>query len=421
MELVFAAKLLSELALYFSFANFFPALLFPGSLTPAAPVTLFFGGLLTYLLSQRAEKKQRAQSLAILWPLCLPVLTLVFAPNFLQLILLLPPWAYLIQTARSRSYEITYSAQHDRFFLGLKLLPLSFLPVFFSFRFSNLQLFEQRSLPFVILYLFSGILTLRLVRHQKETLENPRFKLLNFLLLTGCCLICLPLSSPLLWSCLGSGAGFLYTKLIQPLILALAALIALPFWGLALLLRRLTGGSAPPGDRTAEVDLEPTFDLSWNSGGSSLPDWLQPALLILGTAIFLLAAYVLFRRLAGRRRREEGPPGVEETRRSLESSQGPRDLFAPGADGPAVRFYYRKFLRLCQKQGLLLDSRQTSADILAKASQRLPQREAELKRLRQLYIQARYDQDHFQGRGKEGKELYQAIKKGFHEKTEKKG
>lgn len=424
MELLFAAKLMAELALYFAFANFFPALLSDLPVTIAAPALLFLAGFFTYALQRKAGAPQtgasrpalRKAGLLAYLPLLLPALCLYFAPNPLQLVLLLPPWAYLIQTARQKNYQITYAGQHARFILGLKILPFTFVPVFFSLRFSNLALFERRSLPFAIIYLLSGILSLRLARHQKETLDNPRFKLINFLLLALCCLICLPLSSPLLWSYVGSGFGLLYEKLIQPLILLLASVIALPFWLFARLLSKLVNRTTP-GQQSGGTDLEPAFDLPWDTAGQGgTPEWLRIIFIAAAVILFFVAAYQLFKRLSGRRLKDDGPSGVVETRNRIDADQGPRDLFAPAADGPAVRFYYRKFLRLCQKNGLSLRKDQTSGDILEAAERRLPQKAPELGRLRELYIEARYDEEHFGGRGKESKELYQSIKKGFSEK-----
>ena len=70
-----------------------------------------------------------------------------------------------------------------------------------------------------------------------------------------------------------------------------------------------------------------------------------------------------------------------ETRNRIDADQGPRDLFAPAADGPAVRFYYRKFCGSA-KNGLSLRKDQTSGDILEAAERRLPQKAPELGRLR---------------------------------------
>lgn len=425
MDLVFAVKLMTELALYFSFANFFPALLFNAPLTVAAPALLFAGGFLTYLWQQKIRRRTSVGVLTspgtvpffTFLPLILPAGSLFFAPSLLQLILLLPPWAYLIQTAWNQNYEITYSGQHDRFFLGLKVLPLTLVPVFFSLRFANFQLFEARCLPFILLYLLGGIFTLRLVRHHKETLADPRFKLIHFLTLLLFCLFCLSLSSPLLWSYVVGGLGFFYEKLLQPLILVLAGIIALPFWGLAILLRKLIGIRSNPGSPSPEIGLGPDPDLPWQAvEPAGRPAWLN-ILLLAAAVIFLLTAYLVLKRMAGRKLRSDAPSGIVETRRALDGGRDPRDLFPPSADGPAVRFYYRKFLRLCQKQGLIFQAHQTSRDIQAAVENRLPQKAPELERLRRLYLQARYDEEHFHGQAKESKELYQSIKKGFSDKA----
>ena len=156
MELLFAAKLMAELALYFAFANFFPALLSDLPVTIAAGSAV--SGRLFHLRS--AAKGWRAADgrfpsglpqKPASWPICpfyCPLSACTSRRIPCSWFCFLPPWAYLIQTARQKNYQITYAGQHARFILGLKILPFTFVPVFFSLRFSNLALFERRSLPF---------------------------------------------------------------------------------------------------------------------------------------------------------------------------------------------------------------------------------------------------------------------------------
>jgi hypothetical protein len=465
----FFCRLTADLTLYFSFANYL-FLFFapkPDSLSAApflfAPLTLgplaalLAAGLLSYLIKIRAgqarpgagateaeasqantgagqakagaAKAGPAPRLLQALPLLLPCLILAASSqrfpaslSALAVLVTLPPWAYLVYLLYHDREQLSYNQYHDRFIRSLKLLPLLLLPPLFSLRPELLALAQTQILPFVILHLFCGVLSLRLSRHQRQALGRKAMNLINLLLLLCFFLLCLSFVYSHLWLLAWQGLALLYRHVLLPLLLLLAAAIALPFFAFGLLLKLLTE-KRPPGQG---FPLTAVLDESIEAAVSEtplavFPEPLRYALLSLLLLVLLWAAWRLFRQLAARPSGKAASPAVSESRQRLSPDAGQDlELLPPRDPRAAVRYYYRKFLRLCQKQGLMPDTSHTSLDIQVMAKKLLPSQEAAITELRRLYLPARYDESgNATDKEKAGqaRAMYRLIKKAFAEQA----
>ena len=126
-----------------------------------------------------------------------------------------------------------------------------------------------------------------------------------------------------------------------------------------------------------------------------LLDYLSP----LFTLAISIAGLILLVRLIKRNRHRFQPSNAKETRTTVSGSRyfeaaAPADLFPPSEPRKAVRYYYRCFLRTCQKMGVFFPSSADSQTI-EQQSQKFfrPESLGQLRQVRRVYIKARYSDD----------------------------
>ena len=126
-----------------------------------------------------------------------------------------------------------------------------------------------------------------------------------------------------------------------------------------------------------------------------LLDYLGP----LFTLAISIAGLILLVRLIKRNRHRFQPSNAKETRTTVSGSRyfeaaAPADLFPPSEPRKAVRYYYRCFLRTCQKMGVFFPSSADSQTI-EQQSQKFfrPESLGQLRQVRRVYIKARYSDD----------------------------
>jgi hypothetical protein len=417
--LTFFCRLAADLSLYFSFANCVLIFAAPGNgaafWEPA--LILLAAGSLSYSLKRISKVFSAA-------PLFLPFLIPVLLPGWLPLLLSLPPWIYLAYIILFDLEQLNRSEYHHRFFLGLKIMPLLLLPLLFSLKPEVLRIFQARVLPCVLFFLFCGVLSLRLARYQPAALRRKSVQLANILLLALFTLICLVLIYSKIWLLIGESIFLLYRFVIAPILLLLALVITLPFFAISALLKLLAG--EPQTQEPIFMELGEFIDTGLETYSSlQIPvfvKYIAIALLLMGV---LWIVWRFFRRLASRRVLKAANGAIVEERIKLGSVSGVEiDLFPPSDPRRAVRYYYRRFLRLCRKHGLAVGQHHTSRDVGAAAADwlRNPERADEnaeaqtaLKELRALYLPARYAGDASIDNAGAGlaKNDYNAINKAF--------
>jgi len=404
MELVFFCKLLSDLSLYFAFAAYLfawfgnpPALIFPLLILLTAAVAC-------YSLRQRVSEGLR------LLPLGLLLFCLFFAKNIFDFLLLLLPCIYVSLICKRQIYRIDYNTQHDSFMFGIKILPLMLLPSLFTQNFNQLK---QGALPFIVLFLICGVLLLRILRHDENTIQQTRFKLMNASAVIACCFLGFELSREV---ALQTGARMLslfYHAIISPIFQLFGYALGMIAWLIALLLRFFIADLQVTRPEIEIVDTTPAAASLTAKPPLILPHWL----IVLGLAVLIAAILVItilvFRRLLGRAQPavdNSKPSEIREALRPLKSSQRvAKDYFAPSDPRQAIRFYYRKFLKLYLSMGIPFNHSKTSAQIQEAASPFFEK--SLLAQLRKIYVAARYRPDPpTSEEAAQAKKLYLALK-----------
>ena len=144
--------------------------------------------------------------------------------------------------------------------------------------------------------------------------------------------------------------------------------------------------NAPLQELPKDMETEAPFQLL---------DYLGP----LFTLAISIAGLILLVRLIKRNRHRFQPSNAKETRTTVSGSRyfeaaAPADLFPPSEPRKAVRYYYRCFLRTCQKMGVFFPSSADSQTI-EQQSQKFfrPESLGQLRQVRRVYIKARYSDD----------------------------
>jgi len=404
MELIFFCKILTDLALYFAFGTYIFAWM--GHRPPVMGPFLIM--LVTAMICYALRRKQ--PEILRLLPLSLMLFCFLFPENILDSLLLAPACLYVGFVAKRQLFRLEYNTQHDAFLFGVKLLPLLLAPSLLTLDFEQL---EQGALPFVVLYLVCGVLLMRMLRHDEATIQQTRFKLQNAAAVIVCCILGYELSRG---TALRAGARLLslfYHKVISPLLMLVAYALSFFIYLFTLFLKLFFKDIEVTRPESSYTETIPSTPDVSGTNPVQFPPWLVLLGKILLVAVILLLVFLLLRRLLRRGKPIQERIGSSETREGMNPvRKEPRlskDLFAPQDPRQAIRFYYRKFLRLYLSMGLPFNRSKTSAQIQEDAA---PYFEKDLlTAFRKLYIKARYStSESTPEEAAQAKKLYHALK-----------
>lgn len=375
MGVIWFLKALADISVYYLFA---------------APAAAFFHstGLILCALLQ-ASAYAIARSTKHKWLLFLSVGTVILSYWLCgdypaDLIAQTPALVYLIWQYMSKVPLPTLLTQRESFQNVWKPMLIAAVIAFILESFPVFALFA-------LTVAAANVAILRTLRHTPQAYLRPGFQLMNLGILA-----CVPLTAFLLGTgpvanAVSTGIGWVYTKLLVP---ALLWILSLP----GQLLQKLIDFLKPlidiePDTVDATVSMETVESQPENvlSGSQEVPPaWevieiILIALLALGAVI---GTVLLFRKLGKGDKREVLPAGEPEIRTTIRQNKSRKGT----SDTPAVqsvRKYYRRYLKLCVKSGISVQTSSTSGDVLDGAAQRKAL-QPNAGRIRQLYIRARY-------------------------------
>ena len=379
MSIAFFAKFICDLSLWFCTAGF--VLSYYGA--QAKPVALLAMAVCCAAASSLHLKKPHIRLLPLL---------LLAAPLFLirtpaDAMLYLPPVFYCIWVCIRNRFSLSYYNSYAFFkSASLVLLTLSILLLLMG----QASRIEHFSLPFVISFLFSGVLTMRLLRHDDDLHRDWRLQLIDLSSLLAFYFLAFLLSSPVFLGILVKALGLLFRFVLSPLLLGVAYLMLGPIWLVLKLFSFVKYQALPEHKRETMID-DSSFNLTSLIGDVQKEGSLELILAALGIVAFLTLAYWFFRRIAGDvAKHKEG--GVHEFRNAAPVAPSLaflRQIWAPRTPRDAVRHYYRRFLhQVVVAGGFELRPCDTSESILRSLVDRYDP--ALLSELRGLYIVARY-------------------------------
>jgi hypothetical protein len=374
MTAVVLLKALCDLGFYLTFAGFFAALW-------GADPSFLLAAALVQALSFAASFLLRRGKARFL-PLAGLILWAVFPGAGLpEAAVLLPSAAYLARLAAKGLYFPDWSRQTEIFSL--------FCKIFFPFVLAALacgasETVTAAAIPAGSLTLVTSVLLTRSLRHDPEVCCQPRYQLLNLAAVAGTALAAFLLSTPIFLRACREVLQALYQLLLVPILSLLGYgmiwLMAAVLW----LLSRISIGSPPEEDLFA--GLQEAAEPLVQQGSADPPEYFRAILLLgIAAAFFLLRA--VFRYLSRWNTSVLASQGEGESRRGLPPSQGGAEDREPDPSVRRVRAQYRRFLRLCRKEGISLAPGNTSLDLARNSREALGE---EVFPLREIYIGARY-------------------------------
>ncbi len=403
MNLAFFLKILTDLCYYGMYAAFFASLYgLTGSILPQLALIALAAALSRTLW----QKTPSARFLPLL--LCLTVFLL--PTTTAGLVILAPAALYALWTVWSERFHLSYYTAADQFLLALKLLGV---PALMAVALMQLKRAEQFSLPYLLVFLLGSVLLLRMVRHDEDTLRQPRFRLMNALSMAALCALCLFLSSPWFRAAVGLVLKGCWRVVSLPILL-----VAVVFGGaLALVFDAIM----PDDFHFDPVQLEGLFpdvgeeekevmeEVAGNPEVAEKAAYVFSAIGILLAVIFIV---LLFRWLAAKRRGVPASAGDEVRYAATPLAPREKALTRLNARTPdlQVRYWYQQLLRKTRQEGgelrPTMNTRQ-QRDVEAEVFKE----DGLVSRLRALYLPARYKGQATEQDAREAKELYQQIKK----------
>ena len=355
-----------------------------------APLAAYFGsgqlvvcGLLqcvAYMLARQFPKK---------WLLPLPAALLAGCyalcwGNLYDLIAITPATGYLLWQFFRKSAVPDLSQQQD-ILGGLGKL------VGFAALISLLIGEVPALIPFGLLILFANVALLRTLRHDPEVYMRPGFQLTNLGNLAAVPVTSLLLGTGPIADLIGSGMKLLYLRVLLPffqwLLYYPILLVNRFFEYLGTIFRpeeKPQETTEPLGKLEGEPEL-PSIDAQQMEETGQV---LQIILLVV-LGIFAVVGMILLMRKLGKTDDTPQEAKSASQQRTGVNSMGKR---SQPEDPPAVmsvRKHYRRYLKLCVKSGIPLEKSSTSGDICRGAQDR-KSLQPQAKRIRQIYIRARY-------------------------------
>ena len=414
MKLALFLKVLCELCFYFTVA-----LPVGGSLgvSPSLLAAAFLLALTVPLGALLSEKSGKPALRFV--PLVLTGLLWFFRPGTAGSVILILPVIYIVLQLAQKRFEADHHQLSDNFLLFSKIL---ILPPVILLLLSRSDILRDFCLPPLLIFLMSGILALRTLRHDRRTMESRSFQLMNLGTATAVSAVALVLAVPRLREALWAAVTWVYEHVIIHILMVFVYLFGAVGWVLERFLKWILSRydpERPEQEQGASVD-EIIEDIE---EAAEMP-FLKTVLRILGIALAALALFLilrwLYRRLKGRSRRT-GEDGGEITRISLEESPSGDSLIRRReARTPSlrVRWYYRKMLLLLRSAGGRVDVSMTTKDQLFEELRLFPELREEAEELRALYLPARYGDTSSEADAARARELFRSLRAKTREKKE---
>lgn len=275
----------------------------------------------------------------------------------------------------------------------------------------DFRVLNEVLLPCVLVIIVSSVALMRILRHNRETIDSGAFKLSNAITLVLVCASTMILSSGLFLDTVFGVLGFIYNKV---LLTGFGVFLSLAIRFLSLfskLFAWIFGKEVKFYEDGDDGTVGAVDELIYDEVEGELPPiitWIFVGLLAIG-AIYL--AYKGLKALAGRNRRFENTSPFALSRQTIEvPKENRRNPFAKRSERESIRHQYRKFLKECLDRGFMITPNFDSQEISDGAQDYF--RNAPLEPFRQLYIKARYtDYDISKEEAKQAKSLYTEIKK----------
>ena len=327
--------------------------------------------------------------------------------NMATALFLLVPFIYLIVEISFRQFSADTGALRRNIKRSIIIVSAVTLVIVLFSGVDHMWLFSTYYLHYGIVFFVCAFGLLRIARVPKEMLSDPKFIAISLVPIVVT--ILLLLASQQIASVIWHVVRFVGLNIITPVINFLARGIT---WFFSLFY-------------THDPATAPPIDFIYDPGNETTVNYLPFLEILMHTHILagfftILLAGVAYKALKAilRRKQKHTKNGLTEERshvvsaskKSAETHTGHKyGFFTPRDPRMAVRYHYRRFLKLCAEKGVSPELGDTSEEVNAKNQKNFPG--ASMARLRTLYIKARYSQHDIDK--SESKEVEELVKKGL--------
>ncbi|MGM9521145.1 MAG: hypothetical protein ACI3VB_01530 [Oscillospiraceae bacterium] len=400
MLTVVLLKIASDLSFYYTFAGLLAVWLgaSPSSILLAL-IVQSAAFVLSYVL-----RKSRAASFAVL--ITQFICFALPGAGIAGLAVMVPPAAYELWLSFKGVFEPESSKQTDIFSLFWKVFLVFALVVMLC---GGYSIFMSISMQCGVVCLCGQVLLMRSLRHDRRVYCQKKYQLMNLTMIAAVVLIAWLLSSEaFLGTCLAAVKA-LYKYVISPIIMVLLYAVLGIVKGIGWLFSFIKIKKADGEDNDIQLNMEGAKEIFGLDAQDTSSEMFDRVMIALGIILAIVIVFFVFRYLARRTSgTEQGK--VQEDSRSYAQPEENRAVRKPvGGAVQRVRSYYRKFLKLCDTIGYPLEKSDTSLDVNNKAGRYLGKEEAE--ELRQIYINARYNDTADKACADKAKELVSKLKK----------
>ncbi|MBR0139974.1 MAG: hypothetical protein IJM17_06780 [Firmicutes bacterium] len=397
-------KIMADLAFYYSVAGFFAVKYGADpSMIMAAMAIQTLAFTLSFLLEEKGPLRFVPLALCGL-VFALPGLCLAFA------LIMLPPTAYLVMSAKDKTYYPSWASSADLLSLYLKVLAGLSLMIVLT---RGFEAFAAISVPCAIISLCACVMLTRSMRHDIDVYSSPVYQLVNAGTAAVLVIVSAAVSSKAFRSAVGSAVGSFYLKVIVPILLFFTHIIVYLFYILAqiaaffLRLLHVEGAEVPDYQTIYGESAEEILETEYDPSAHPLLRFIATAIVV-GFALWV--GWKFFRYMQGMlTRKRPKDTGERETRTFIGRKEEKSGRENEGLI-EKLRAQYRSFLKEYKKKSLPLEKHMTSENVLNISTAYFDLETG--KELRELYIRARYgglaDRDDVA----RAKELVKALKKG---------
>ncbi len=381
MSLIFLIRNISLMAYYFGFAT----LLFweddGSSFMIQSFLIIIFCLLLSYFLNTKTDAK-----IIRFIPLAGILLCVFFTKSTLGVIGLIFPAIYLLFLTVKKIYYINFD--FDDTFKKLSLCILFALLI--SIIDNTTSYFLKVSIKYFFIYFVFGIYLIRLLRHDKEIYLEKKFCIINFLSLLVIVLFGIIFSSRIFINF----TRFLIYKVYYLLILVLL----IPIYLLGYIIEFILNIFHISYKQNVLMNkLSEVFGKMPGTSTTNLTATETNVFFIKGIAIvfcILFFIFILLKFLSKKTLKTDYKiSGITEYKSIENMKKTPSKMLAPsyfGDNSTKIRFWYTKFLNLCNKNEITIRMFDDSERIKNRASIVFDELKADMDSLREKYIIARY-------------------------------
>lgn len=388
MTFFYFLRLLGDLSLFYAVANAFLCMT-SCDVTFVPLIVLALCGALSFFLFQKKEPLRFI-------PFILIPAAFIGVQDTVTGFIVLASAVYVAICVIRKVFVVDYDDRLSFLSLAVKLLLACILPMLLFIWDRELP----RFVPFVLILMVSTFLLTQALRHDPRVFTQRHFRFTSLLIAVCILAVVLLISSPEFLKLVSLIPGLVYNWIIAPILMLFAYILGgLIYFVIKPIMEMVSPHIGSNLDQMSNLFgsqdsfLEGMEDFV-NTPNTSVMEVIKTIL----TIVVVVAVVIFLAKLIGRgyhrfryTSAKESRTRITETHREREAP--PLDLFPPADTRKAVRYYYRKFLRICLRMGYPLDDSDNSAIIEQNAKRMFrPESFSSLSSVRKIYIKARYSE-----------------------------